>query len=561
MRKFLSFTVSALVFTILFYLAAIHFYSFKPSYPIYEIEKGWTVTYHSKQYINTNLESLSNEVGTTFERGDVITLTLKDPIAHNNVPFPYLFFKTQFCTYEVYLDDVLLATSKPDVSDIRSFVGISYNFITLPKDNEGKWLSIKLHVTENNTRADIINPMIGNYDDLYRTLLSQALFPFMTGCFLLVFGVVFLVTSLLFSMNTTGATTQILCSCLTAVLGIWMLTSFNFFDFIMNSKISTTIEFCSMYLITPFIYLIVYDLHRRFSNKLLMIMGAATWGFSLLFMLLHFLNKTHITHFQKPYYLISFMGIALLFYYDYIDIRSKQKSSSHRITMLGISVLALSLIIYAVVALLNRVVDYRQSTFLVMVIPVGSIFFVITQLLNYFVFMTRSFAQKKEYAALTRIAYNDSLTGLANRVRCEEELITFDKSEDDFCILSLDLNGLKEVNDNSGHPVGDRLLKSFAGALSSTFEDVGLCARIGGDEFLVLIKTIEKEEIDKRLKLLDEKLLVLDQEDQEINHSVSYGYAYRSETKEKDTHTVFMLADKRMYSFKKTHYAHMMGRE
>ena len=52
----------------------------------------------------------------------------------------------------------------------------------------------------------------------------------------------------------------------------------------------------------------------------------------------------------------------------------------------------------------------------------------------------------------------------------------------------------------------------------------------------------------------------LDKEDIEINHSVSYGYAYRHETEEKDTHTVFMLADQRMYNYKREHYAHMMGR-
>ncbi len=77
---------------------------------------------------------------------------------------------------------------------------------------------------------------------------------------------------------------------------------------------------------------------------------------------------------------------------------------------------------------------------------------------------------------------------------------------------------------------------------------------------MVLIKSIDSDALDNLLKTLDERLLKLDEEDVEINHSVSYGYAYRHETEEKDTHTVFMLADKRMYDFKRQHYAHMMGR-
>ncbi len=139
-------------------------------------------------------------------------------------------------------------------------------------------------------------------------------------------------------------------------------------------------------------------------------------------------------------------------------------------------------------------------------------------------------------------------------------MIEFDKLQEDFCILSLDLNGLKEVNDNSGHPAGDRLLKSFADTLAEVFSKKGFCTRIGGDEFLVLIKTIEEKELKDMLKELDEKLLILDKEDQEINHSVSYGYAYRHETKEQDTHSVTMLADQRMYDYKRNHYAHMSSR-
>jgi diguanylate cyclase (GGDEF)-like protein len=228
--------------------------------------------------------------------------------------------------------------------------------------------------------------------------------------------------------------------------------------------------------------------------------------------------------------------------------------------MLGLTVLTMTLILYAIVALMQRLADYRQSILLVALIPTGALFFTMTQLLNYFIFMTHSFAKKQEYAALTKIAYVDNLTGLPNRVSCEEKLHELNNSQDDFCILSLDLNGLKEVNDNSGHPAGDRLLKSFSDALRSVFESVGSCHRTGGDEFMVLIKNIESSTLDEMLKALDEKLAELDKEDIEINHSVSYGYAYRHETEEKDTHTVFMLADQRMYNYKREHYAHMMGR-
>ena len=559
MRKVLSLiTLSALM--VVFFLYSAHLlFSFKPEHMVYKLERGWTVTYHNQQYLNTDLEKLGDQLETKFAKGDNIVLYYSKPLLDLGVDTPYLFFKSQFCSYEVYLDGVLIASQYTD-DDSNNFVGISYQPIALPSDYPGKKLSINLTVIENETKANLINPMIGQYEDIYRTLHQSVIFPFFTGCFLLVFGMVFFVISLIFYMGSPGVTNQLFCSLLTIILGFWTLTAFDIMDLIVPSGMATTLEFLSLYLIAPCIYLIVYDLHKRQDNKILIIMGTATMGFSLLFMVLHFSNIVHLNHFEGPYYLMSFVGFALLFTYDVIDIRSKSKNSSLIVTMVGITVLSLSLLAYSLTSVIGKIADYRQSWFHIVLIPFGSLIFVVMQLLNYFIFMTHSFARKKEYQALTKIAYIDNLTGLPNRVDFDERMAKLDQSDYDFCLISLDLNGLKEVNDNSGHPAGDRLLRSFAHALAQTFENIGDCARIGGDEFVVMIKDIDSGALDGLLKQLDETLLELDKVDVEINHSVSYGYAYRHETEDKNTHTVLMLADKRMYSYKKQHYAHMMTR-
>jgi diguanylate cyclase (GGDEF)-like protein len=289
-------------------------------------------------------------------------------------------------------------------------------------------------------------------------------------------------------------------------------------------------------------------------------MGLATMGFSLVFIILHFTNTVHPNHFQYPYYLISSVGILVLIAYVYADIKAQNHNSSRLIIMSGVTFLCISLLSYVVSVLLRQHIDYIRTTMLAVIMTTGSMLFVFTQLLNYFVFMTHSFAQKKEYAALTKIAYVDNLTGLPNRVSCDERLVEFNNSDDNFCLLSLDLNGLKEVNDNAGHPAGDKLLKSFADTLSATMGDLGTCTRIGGDEFLVLIKSTTSEELDQRLVELDKRLLELDKKDPDVNHSVSYGYAFRDEAEDKDTHSVFMLADQRMYDYKRAHYANLMKR-
>ena len=560
MRKLLSFLSLACVILAVVIVVTIGFFKPEQNYKIEKLDSGWVVMYRGQRYINTNLERLSDQVGYTFSRGDIITLNMNKPLEDLGCPFPYMFFKTQFCAYEVFLDDELIDGQDIDKLADNGFVGTGYNMVPLGEDYAGKKLSIKLYVTENSSKADIISPRIGNYDDMVREFLYSALYPLFTGVFMILFGQVFFVISLSFYLRASDVMVQIISSVISILLGLWIITAFDVSIFVINKTATTFISYASIYLIIPCIYLLLNELHKRQDNTLLKVMGFATLFFSILFIVLHLLGIVHINHFAYPYYVLAFVGQIIFFIYAFNDLNVKRKNASVMIIMLGLFVLSICLVIYIGIALSRQLVDYRQSFVSMISISTGSLFFVITQLLNYFIFMTHSFAQRKEYASLSQIAYEDSLTGLSNRVSSDKKLAKLNQSKDDFCLISLDLNGLKEVNDNSGHPAGDRLLKSFSGALAETFDEIGSCYRVGGDEFLVVTKETDREKLDSLLKQLDEKLLALDASDPEINHSVSYGYAFRSETTENEAHAAFMLADKRMYDYKRKHYAHMTKR-
>ncbi len=98
---------------------------------------------------------------------------------------------------------------------------------------------------------------------------------------------------------------------------------------------------------------------------------------------------------------------------------------------------------------------------------------------------------------LEHLADHDPLTGVANRRRLEQdltrELARARREDTPLCVVTLDLDGLKEHNDAYGHAAGDRVLKhvasSWAGALRSTDQ----IARTGGDEFVVLLPNCSLE--------------------------------------------------------------------
>ena len=554
MRKFLSFLSISLIFIAITFFA---FSSFKveTKYPVYKLEKGWVITYRNQQYLNTNITCLSEQLGITFSRGDKITLSMPRQLQDNNFPFPYFVFKTKNCAYEVLLDGYPIKEENKSAIKKGIFIGSGYNIIPLGKEYAGKKLSIILYVAENDTKVNIITPLFGNFEEIYRKLLYSAAYPLLTGIFLIVFGCIFLLISLVLYMKSSGVFTQVVCSIMVILLGIWLITTFDCTTFILDKPTTTFMNYVSLYLFVPFTYILVFNLHKHTSISVIAVLGTSSIVFSILFMAMHVLNRVHIHHFLMPYYLLALLAFFTLAIYDIRDIRSNTKNPSTQILMLGVTLVCVSLILTAFFDVLRRNVDCRDSFLMLICVPSASLFFVITQLLNHFVFMTKFYAQRKEYASLTQIAFEDSLTHLPNRASCDQKLSELDKSKKDFCIVSLDLNGLKEVNDNDGHPAGDKLIQGFADALYDVFVDKGNCYRIGGDEFLAVFDKIDSDELDKLLSQLDDKLRELDSKDPEVNHSVSYGYAFRSETAEQDVHSVVMLADKKMYESKRKHYA------
>lgn len=99
---------------------------------------------------------------------------------------------------------------------------------------------------------------------------------------------------------------------------------------------------------------------------------------------------------------------------------------------------------------------------------------------------------------LHHMAYHDPLTGLGNRNMFEQNLnhvlANCQRSNESFAILYLDIDNLKDVNDSVGHDAGDTLINVLGDRLKNVMRSIDMIARIGGDEFVIIVRDIKKIE-------------------------------------------------------------------
>ena len=175
------------------------------------------------------------------------------------------------------------------------------------------------------------------------------------------------------------------------------------------------------------------------------------------------------------------------------------------------------------------------------------------------IFATRASAElerQQNFRAVHHLAHHDSLTGLPNRLRMrqrlEADLAAIATNGKRGALILIDLDRFKEVNDRHGHAVGDEMLKAAAAAFTSAKRSEDILARIGGEEFLVVLPACESRDgalqAAERMREAVTRIAVR-ANGQELGITTSGGVAmYPDEGGDWDS--LFTAADRRLYAAK-----------
>jgi diguanylate cyclase (GGDEF)-like protein len=157
---------------------------------------------------------------------------------------------------------------------------------------------------------------------------------------------------------------------------------------------------------------------------------------------------------------------------------------------------------------------------------------------------------------IRHMAYHDPLTGLPNRIlfndRLSMAIIHSQRKKLRFALLILDLDHFKQVNDTFGHSVGDGLLRSVGTRLQNLLRKSDTVARMGGDEFLILLQDISRPESAVTIagKILKEFKKPFVVEPHTLTVTTSIGIAVYPDDGE-DGETLMIHADAALYRAKR----------
>lgn len=534
-----------------------------------ELDDGWSITINGKEYDNVTLSKFRFKM---CNRGDVLTLR-HIMSRYDNISLPTLNVYTIHSALKVYLDDEVIYTYGQRLYDENKLLGYGNHFVNMPYGANSKWLTVEMTVSEKNAFDGVKAMKLMDGNSAMIKDLSGKRVNLSIAMFLIVFGVIIMVLSMLMLKRAVNFVQTFCIALFSFLIGCWTLCNNDLIEYFTTDLLMKSyLEYYSLYILPlPFTYYFRDKIDARCTPKWLKVyfwgLVAAEIVYIASAVILQETNLVHLPQILVGSHILMILAIVLILAISVIDITVKKQRPT--VVMIGF-LIAIAIVI---VELIRFNIDKYITGFANNVYSSDTCFavliIVISMLVDYGSKTSKLLFENAQKAVLEQMAYMDELTGLGNRRMCEKKLTELEEkemsSDSMYAIVSLDLNFLKHTNDTYGHEKGDELIKNFSDVLSNVFDLYGTVTRTGGDEFVVILDDITEETVKSLLAQMLEQMEEKNKSESEVILSTAYGYAMKGEIPLKQEQNekinlkvvdigpraVYRIADDRMYENKR----------
>lgn len=469
-----------------------------------------------------------------------------------------LFFRAKNVFYSVYINGEQVYA--PDFGESVFYTdstGTRWNSIDITPEQLGKEIEIRVKPAYKTARCGVDEFRLGSSGGSILNILKEKLVSFITCVLLLFVGVLLAVADIPINMRRQKNHELLFLGLFSICVSIWCLAELHIIEFFFDDSRLIQVVSCFSLMLIPFALILYLNAAIGFKNRVVVpvLCGLCTLGFAASWAL-HFLKIKDI-HETLTFSHINVVTASVLLIFTIV------KSTVERGKKQGVNIYLIlrtvGLCSIAIAAVIDIIRFYSgQTSDSAMCVRIGMLIFTVcygSSSLENTINAVKMGAQA-EFAS--RLAYHDGLTGVGNRTAFKERLDELEKTKDAAApvgIVMFDVNDLKYVNDNLGHPLGDAMIIKSAEIIGSSFEpDGGECFRIGGDEFAVILRGDDvTERYENSIRRFNEQTERHNSSPNcEFRISIAHGlFVYDSDCGIEQINDAYKAADERMYENKR----------
>ena len=497
----------------------------------------------------------------TMKQDEVFTMTTNTHFLPQSENAATLLLVTDSCMVQVYCYDTLLYTACKKEYEEGLLVPNMTHLISVPIDYQGQPLTVVLTAARNGAKIDTTGFCFGDIESIARSFTQRKGFAILFACFLIGFGSIMILLQLLIKRSLSESTSYIFQGLLLLNLGFFVSQYNHLSQFMLRDDIFNTYFLYIHLILIPYLLYSVMVANQNLTkskvNNTLLALDITVA------VIVSILNSTGVIHINELTGIIClFVGLHMLITLIHLIIvnsRSKRTKKmfsyvdlGNQSVYFGLCVLIISCILELAVwrfGISRRVIPASDVRGCFMM--VGVLIMAACIIISYFYHCVAIQKDEAISSALKGLAYVDKLTELSNRTYCARVMESLNKGKRPCIIISLDLDGLKRINDVEGHQKGDLYITGFARLMREVFADELLVGRMGGDEFIIVLAGEDSIYCQSLMSALDDACRA---NKDGFAYKYSYGTAKSSELPEYNTHSQYMLADQRMYVMKEQHH-------